>query len=47
MARGPEVQVPVHPLDEAVVQLAERGWIARSDDAIDKRDDCGFVGTFE
>ena len=43
VATSPEVQIPVHPVDETVVQLAKRRGIVGSDRAIDERDDCGFV----
>ena len=47
MTAGPEVQIPIHPLDEPVVQLAERVRVAGSDNAVDKSHDAWFVGAFE
>src|SRR5436190_9930929 len=44
MAAGPEVHVSVHPLDETVVELAERGGIVGSHDSIDELDDAAVVG---
>lgn len=39
MAAGPEIQVPVHALDETVVQLAKRSRVSVDHDAIDERYD--------
>ena len=47
MAAGAEVQVPVHPLDEAVVQLAKRVRVSGDDDTIDECHDDWVVGALE
>src|SRR5947208_2767306 len=44
MATRAKVQVPVDPLDETVVQLAEGVGVSRDDDAIDECHDSGVVG---
>src|SRR5207302_10045239 len=47
MATGSEIQVPVDPLDEAVVQLAECVGVFRDNDAIDECHDCGIIGALD
>jgi hypothetical protein len=47
MATGSEVQVSIDPLDEAIVQLAERVGVVGDDDAIDERNDSWVVGPLD
>jgi hypothetical protein len=47
MATGAEVQIPVHPVDETVVQLAEGVGVSRENDAIDECHDCRIVGALD
>jgi hypothetical protein len=42
-----EIQIAVHPLDELVVQLAERVGVSLDDDAVDERHDRRVVGALD
>ena len=44
VAAGPEIEIAIHPLDESVVELAERARIANRDHAIDQLHDDRLVG---
>src|SRR5947209_12196992 len=46
LAARPEVQVPIHPIDEPVVQLPKSVGIVLDDGAVDEGDDLRGVGPF-